>query len=300
MNQKEIEEGLIKRILGLAKPPTRSTRDIAEIPPTEKIKSFLSKREVDDIQPTTGELKPSGRSWSEIEASPEAQAAAAKRREAQTTAISRIRRDPEAQDLPNLPPISTVSPKPRYVVRPGESVEQAIKRIQAEKKAAENLPDAFTDKPQPVSSIQQGIQSAGKGRQEPELTSIPSASKGRQEPDLPTSASATPSSSKIEPTFDPDTLGSTPPVAATADKPGVLKRVGQALKPDISPLEASLYLHGGLGAGAYYANKLKKDKEDTSVPSDETTTSSIIQPEDDIDVEMNKLRESIRKVIGNV
>lgn len=286
MTNSEIHEGLVSRILGLGK--GSAGKKAAEIDQALD----RARREVGDITPTTSPLTPTGKSSEELLSSPEAQAATQKRQAAQTAAIQNIRRGEPPEPVPNVFRQTRSDPrftKPKYAPRPGETVLQAIGRIQAEKKAAEQLPDAFKDIGTPSgSSIKQGIDSSRvSGRSEPggDLSTI----------NLPTS--------KREPMFDPDTIGQPVELPAAA-KPGLVSRIGQRLKPDISPLEASLYLHGGLGTGAYIANKRSNQQEPartTQTPAPEPVPSKTADKtaDDDFDKEMDKLRETLRKVRYN-
>lgn len=286
MTNSEIHEGLLSRILGLGK--GSAGKKAAEIDQALD----RARREAGDITPTTSPLTPTGKSSEELLSSPEAQAATQKRQAAQTAAIQNIRRGEPPEPVPNVFRPTRSDPrftKPHYAKRPGETVEQAIRRIQAEKKAAEQLPDAFKDIQTPSgSSIKQGIDS--------------SRVSGRTEPGGDLSTINIPRTGKPEPTFDPDIIGQPVELPAAA-KPGVMNRIGQWLKPDISPLEASLYLHGGIGTGAYIANKTS-NREEPAEPKPAEPTSVSNKPvekpaDDDFDKEMQKLRETLRKVRYN-
>lgn len=299
MMSNDIYEGLLQRILGLAKPS-----------PSERARAIdgaleRARQEAGDIKPTTGPFTPTGSSAEELAASPIGQAAQRKRQADQTAAIQNIRQGERAADQPDVPDVfrnPRLDPrfnKPRYAIRPGETVEQAIRRIQAERNRVAELPDSLQGLTKPPSSIKQGIDDAVK--QGDDLPTIDRL--GRQEPtgDL-SDTSKIPVGGKTEPSLDPDTIGK--PVAVepiTAPKPGLMQRM------DISPLEASLYLHGGIGTGAYIANK-RSNREEPAEPKPAASTSTTNKPadkpadktaDDDFDKEMNKLREALRKVRYN-
>jgi len=291
MTNSDIYEGLLSRILGLGKGTTSKK--------AQEIEQALARarQEAGDIVPTTGPLTPTGSSAEELAASPIAQAAQRKRQADQTAAIYNIRRGEEPETLPNVFRPTRSDPrftKPRYAPRPGETVEQAIRRIQAERNAAAQLPDALQDLTKPPSSIKQGIDSSR------------ISTSGRSEPGGDLSTINLPATSKREPVFDPETIGK--PVDLPAEpKPGVLSRVRQAITPDISPLEASLYLHGGLGTAAYIASKRNNQQDSTPAatpitPAQPATVSSKTTnntDDDDFDKELEKLRETLRKVRYN-